>query len=221
MLNIDERICITYPGTKMGILMIADVSPSDTYTETQMAQDLKALHQKYAHLNRKELKKLHPVSAYVDYYKRFGYSYHLLAQLDSVLKGKKTLHNDSALLQAMFISELDNMLLTAGHDLAKLDLPLRLKISTGTELYSSISSKEVTTINGDMALRDRAGTISSILRGPDHKSRITSSTTEAVFTIYAPPGIEANYIQHGLKGLEKRIKSCSPSARTELLQVYP
>lgn len=220
MFKIDASIHITYPGTKMGILVMKDVSYFGLYTETQTAQDLDELRGQYAHLDRTGLKTNFPVKAYVDYYKRFGHSYHLLAQLESVLKGKKTLDNESALLQAMFFSELDGMLLTAGHDFAKLELPLELKIATGTELYQSISSREVTAINGDIALCDGNGIISSILRGPDCKSRITPSTTEVLFSIYAPPGIDDDYIVKHLGKLEKIIRGFAPLSRTELLHVF-
>jgi DNA/RNA-binding domain of Phe-tRNA-synthetase-like protein len=220
MFTIDENIVTAFPGTKMGLLLINGVSCSHSYEESETAADLSQLHQKYAHLSRKELKAFYPIQNYVSYYKSFGYSYPVLAQLESVLKGKKTLYTESALLQAMFLSELDGMLLTGGHDLAKLQLPLHLKAATGTEVYQSISGKEVTTINGDMMLCDSSGILSSILRGPDYKSRITASTTEVLFSIYAPPTIDSNDLEINLQKLEKRIKTFSPSSKTVLLQVF-
>jgi len=220
MVTIDESIGTTYPGTKMGILVMKGVSYSGSYDESEMTQVLNGLRLRYGHLERKELKELYPIAVYVAYYKRFGYNYHLLAQLESVLKGKKALHTESGLLQAMFLSELDGMLLTAGHDTARLQLPLQLKTATGTEAYESISGKVVTAVSGDMMLCDSSGTISSILRGPDYKSRITSSITEVLFSIYAPPGIDANSIETNLKKLEKSIRAFSPSSKTELLQIF-
>lgn len=143
MFSIDKSITTTYPGTKMGILIMREVSYSGSYEEQELVQVVDRLRQKYSHLDRKELKEIHPVQAYVAYYKKFGYSYHLLAQLESVLKGKKDLHSESGLLQAMFISELDSMLLTAGYDLDQLQFPLLLKSATGMEAYRSISSKKL------------------------------------------------------------------------------
>ena len=49
-----------------------------------------------------------------------------------------TANFDSGLLQAMFLSEMDDMLLAASHDLNKLHLPLKLKIAAGAETYQSI-----------------------------------------------------------------------------------
>lgn len=220
MLKVDGSVGTAYPGTKMGILVMKDVSYSNPYPKHEIEGFLNELGQKYAHLERKELKALYPVNAYIAYYKKFGYNYHLLAQLESVLKGKKALSSDSGLLLAMFLSEIDGMLLTAGHDLSKLRLPLQLKTATGTEIYQSISGKEVTAVNGDLILNDGNGTISSILRGPDHNSLITASTSEVMFSIYAPPGIDEKYIETNLCKLESKINTSSPAAKTEVLQVF-
>ncbi len=220
MLTIDEKVRAVYPGAKMGIMVIKDISYSSLIPEPMITEFRNNLYGKYAHLERNELKKLYPVDVYITYYKKFGYNYHLLAQLESVLKGKKSMKSASGLLLAMFLSELDGMLLTAGHDFTKLQLPLQLKIADGTEFYQSISEKEVVTVKNDLILCDSKGPVSSILRGPDYKSRITSSTTEVLFSIYAPPDIDADYIKDNLLKLEKSISTLSLSSRTDLLQVF-
>jgi len=220
MLTIDDSVRELYPGAKMGILAVKDVSDSGFMTEEEVAEFLQDLSRKYAQFEREELKELYPISAYIAYYKKFGSSYHLLGQLESLIKGKKTANFDSGLLQAMFLSEMDDMLLTAGHDLAKLHLPLELKIATGEETYQSISGKEAVVVIRDLLLIDKEGPVSSILKGPDFPSRITSQTSEVLFSVYAPPGIGEGYIKDSLKKLEKRIRALSPSSNTELLQVY-
>jgi DNA/RNA-binding domain of Phe-tRNA-synthetase-like protein len=220
MLTIGDSVRALYPGAKMGILAVKDVSHSSFLTDQEITEYLNYLSQKYAHFERKELKELYPINAYIAYYKKFGSNYHLLAQLESVIKGHKTVTFDSGLLQAMFLSEMDDMLLTAGHDLVKLQLPLQLKTATGTEIYQSISGKEVAAVEGDLMVFDSNGPLSSILKGPDFKSRITPSATAVLFKVYAPPGIDEGYIENNLRKLEKRIKALSPLSNTELLQVF-
>ena len=46
---------------------------------------------------------------YNTYYKKFGSNYHLLAQLESMIKGKKAVNYGSGLLQAMFLSEMHKL----------------------------------------------------------------------------------------------------------------
>ena len=67
---------------------------------------------------------------------------------------------------------------------------------------------------------DSNGPISSILKGPDFLSRFTSTTTEVLFSVYAPPGIDVGYIECSLQKLEKRIRAIAPSSNTELLQIF-
>ena len=220
MFIIDNRVEDTFPGTKAGILIMKNISANRCVEESEIADSLDEMRRRYGHLNRKELKKLYPIRAYTNYYKKFRCSYPVIVQLESVLKGRKTLHVESGLLQTMFLSELESMLLTAGHDLSKLQLPLQLKVTSGNENYRSISGKDVTVVEGDLMICDNFGVISSIMRGPDFRSRITSSTTEVLFTIYAPPGIETNYIETDLRKLEERIKIFSSSSVRANLQVF-
>jgi len=61
-----------------------------------------------------------------------GYTYHVLPQIEAVINSK-TIPSGSPLVEAMFMTELTNMLLTAGHDLDKIEVPLSLKVSNGGE----------------------------------------------------------------------------------------
>ena len=106
---------------------------------------MEEIRSRYGHLDRATLKALHPIKSYVDYYRSFGYSYHVLGQLERILSGKRSMASASGLLSAMFLTELESMILTAGHDLDTLQTPLRLTALTGQERYLSISGKEVTT----------------------------------------------------------------------------
>ncbi len=60
-----------------------------------------------------------PLPAYASYYRAFDKTYHVLGQLKSVAVKGKAIPSVAALVEAMFIAELHNGLLTAGHDLAR------------------------------------------------------------------------------------------------------
>jgi DNA/RNA-binding domain of Phe-tRNA-synthetase-like protein len=220
MLTIDNAVFALYPGMQMGILAVRNLDPSAPADPVMAAEAMEEIARRYGDLDRANLKATHPIRAYVEYYRKFGYSYHVLAQLESVLKGKKQLHVESGLLQSMFITEIESMLLTAGHDLAALKTPLRLAVAEGDEPYVSISGNEVTAVRDDLMVVSGGSIVSSILRGPDSASRITGRTTEALFTLYAPPGVETGYLYQTLESLERRIRACSPAAETLRLQVY-
>jgi hypothetical protein len=215
MLQIDKNA--NNAAVKMGLLMMKDVSGNETWDANKIVSGLR---NKYSDVDRKALKMRDPIQHYVSYYKRFGYTYPVLNQLESILQGKRSVPEASGLLQAMFLSELDGMLLTAGHDSSRLRPPFCLKVADGQEHYQSISGKETTTVQGDVMLCDADHVRSSILRGPDYDSRITPSTKDVLFTVYAPAGIDTGYIQSNLRQLEKWIREFSPKASTGLLSVF-
>lgn len=155
MLKFDDKVALSLPGCKIGILIMRHIAPEFSIRNAAEAEEINQLKEKYDHLSRKELKKLEPIQSYSAYYKKFSQSYPVLAQLESILQNKKSLHSKSGLLQTMFLWELASMLLTAGHDLTQLYLPLKLTIASGTESYRSISEKDITAIKGDMIICDQ------------------------------------------------------------------
>ncbi|MPM39724.1 hypothetical protein SDC9_86358 [bioreactor metagenome] len=98
--------------------------------------------------------------------------------------------------------------------------PLKLTVAKGGELYTGISGREITAVAGDLMLCDGEGSVSSILRGPDARTSITSKTTNALFCVYAPPGVAPALVEENLMGLESRIRVFAPAAKTTLLKVF-
>lgn len=149
---------------------------------------INTIREQYKDATRADLKALAPMAPYICYYKDFGYTYHVLPQLESIIKGKE-IPDGLPPVEAMFMAELKNMLLTAGHDIDKLEEPIRLVSSTGQESYITLSGREVSTIPGDIMIADRQGVISSILRGPDQRTAITADTKQVVYMTYALNGV--------------------------------
>jgi hypothetical protein len=57
-----------------------------------------------------------PIMDYSNYYKRYTKTYHVLQQLESIIFKNKSIPCVAGLVEAMFMAELKNGLLTAGHD---------------------------------------------------------------------------------------------------------
>ncbi len=186
---------------------------------TVIKHDLEvSLRDQYAQIARSELKSVYPMDIYVSYYKRFGYTYHVLPQIESVVKGK-AIPDVSPLVEAMFMSELKNMLLTAGHDFDQIKAPLRLMVSTGQESYPSLSGRDVTAVSGDFMISDQEAVISSILRGPDLRTAITEQTSRVLYTVYVPSGVEHQLIFQHLNDIETYVRTFSEGATTSLKHV--
>jgi DNA/RNA-binding domain of Phe-tRNA-synthetase-like protein len=194
----------------VGILVMENVN--NTSSEDRLKpyrQELEdTVRLQYGHTARAELKAFHPMDAYISYYKKFGNTYHVLPQLESVIQGKP-IHSGSPLVEAMFLAELKNMLLTAGHDLHKVKVPMCLKVSTGSESYAALGGHTVSTIANDVMISDQEGVISSILRGPDMRTVITAHTTCVVYTVYAPDGVEEELVRAHLGDIERYVRIVS------------
>jgi DNA/RNA-binding domain of Phe-tRNA-synthetase-like protein len=163
----------------------------------------------------------HPIlQAYNTYYRRFKKTYHVQLQLESIAWKGKSIPSVSTLVEAMFMAEMKNMLLTAGHDLDALRLPLTLDVSSGTESYTLLRGDPQVLKAGDMMISDQVGVISSILYGPDQRTQITAETRNVVFTVYAPAGIGEQAVTRHLQYIQEYVMIIAPQARVELLSVY-
>jgi DNA/RNA-binding domain of Phe-tRNA-synthetase-like protein len=210
-----------YPDSHAGVLAMRDASNPVQHAELEkrkaaLEDELRA---RFAGQDRAALLR-HPVlQAYDAYYRRFKKTYHVQLQLESILFKGKSIPTVAALVEAMFMAEMDNLLLTAGHDLDSLHLPLTLDVANGTESYILLRGDLQTPKEGDMMILDGEGIISNILYGPDQRTQIAAGTRNVVFTVYAPAGITPEAIQHHLEEIRDNVLLIVPSAHVELLQV--
>ena len=170
-------------------------------------------------LSRDEINSLSIIETYNNYYKNFGKTYHVRSQVESVINGK-TLSSGFPALTAMFMAEVKNMLLTAGHDISTLVLPIHIKIGTGQEKFIDIRGANKNTISGDMIMIDGASVISSIILGPDSRTKLTFTSKDILFAVYVPAGIEREAVLSHLQDIENYVKAFSPNSETHLLEVF-
>lgn len=221
-LTISKKIKTIYPEASLGILAMKDVSNPQQH-EGLDQRKLKIennLREKFAGLTRADLKKLEPINAYRNYYKKFKKSYHILFQLESIVFKNKSIPKVAALVEAMFMAELKNLLLTAGHDLDTVDLPVKLDAASGTEKYIMLNRQEKELLPGDMFISDSGGIMSSIIYGPDLRTRINPDTQNVLFTVYAPLGVEKSEVFQHLQDIRDYVHIITPDSKVELIKVY-
>jgi DNA/RNA-binding domain of Phe-tRNA-synthetase-like protein len=191
LLGVDPGWRETHPGARVGLIAMRGV--------TNPARN--------DHLNDLATP---PLPAYAAYYKRWGQRYHVAMQLESVAQKGKALPRVAALVEAMFIAELRNLLLTAGHDLDALELPVRLTVGSG-ESYVAPNGQETTVKAGDMVIADAGGRVlSAIITGPSDFARIGPETTAALFYTYGPPGVDSGLVDAQLDEIEHNVRLISP-----------
>jgi DNA/RNA-binding domain of Phe-tRNA-synthetase-like protein len=159
------------------------------------------------------------LQAYATYYRRFKKTYHVQLQLESIVFKGKSIPSVAALVEAMFMAEIKNLLLTAGHDLDALHLPLTVDVARGDERYTVLRGQDQELKADDMFIRGGAGVISSIIYGPDQRTAISAQTRNVAFTVYAPAGIAEETVLNHLRDLQQNVQLIAANARTELLQV--
>lgn len=163
----------------------------------------------------------HPIlRSYDEYYRRFKKTYHIQLQLESIILKGKSIPSVAVLVEAMFMAEMQDMLLTAGHDLDTLHLPLTLDVATGNEKYMLLRGEEQILKPGDMMISDQKGVISSIIYGPDRRTQIQAETTNVIFTVYVPSGIGEQAVLEHLQHIQDNVMVFAPQAKVESINVY-
>ena len=222
MFEVSSSWKATYPDAFVGVLVMRAVSNPSHHAalenkKSALEEELRA---RYSGQDRATIAG-HPVlQAYGDYYRQFKKTYHIQLQLESIVLKGKSIPSVAALVESMFMAEMQDLLLTAGHDLDVLSLPLTLDVALGSEQYTLLRGEAQTLKAGDMLIRDRNGIISSIIYGPDRRTQITPETQNVVFTVYAPPGIEEQTVVEHLQHIKENVMLFSPQAQVELLNVY-
>ena len=211
-----------YPEAHAGVLVMRAVSNPvhDPALEGRKAALEEGLRSQFSGQDRSTIAS-HPIlRAYGDYYRQFKKSYHIQLQLESIVLKGKSIPSVAALVEAMFMAEMKVLLLTAGHDLDSLHLPLTLDVATGNERYTVLRGEEQVLKAGDMMISDQIGVISSIVYGPDQRTQIIPDTHNVIFTVYAPPGIDEHTVVRHLQSIKENVMVFAPQAQVELLKVY-
>ncbi len=222
MFIVSEAWKRAYPGAAVGVLAVRNVlNPERHAALDKRKEELEnQLRARFSDYDRAALKALPTIQAYNAYYKRYKKTYHVQLQLESVVFKGKPIPRVAALVEVMFVAELKNLLLTAGHDLEAVQMPVKIDVAEGSECYIRLNGEEQGLKSGDMTIADAKGVISCVLYGPDRRTRITPETRQVLFTVYAPPGIGEQAVHDHLQDIQANVLLVAPQADVELLEVY-
>lgn len=212
----------SFADAHIGVLGITGVdnsgsSPRLTRYKRALEERLRA---RYGGLTRAELQE-HPVlRAYRDYYKRFGNSYHVQLQLESVVFKDKSLPEVSPLVDANFAAELGTFVLTAAHDAARLEPPLTIDVTREGDPFTQINGQTRTLKEGDMMMRDARAALCTILYGQDQRTAISPQTRNALYVAYAPSGVPEAAVREQLETIRDLVLGDASEAKVASLAVY-
>ena len=220
-INVTERWHETFPEGRVGVLLIdrVDNAKRETPLDKRKWEVEAHLRETFAGYGRADFLDLDILKAYRDYYKQFGNTYHIQAQLESVVKGK-SLPNVSPLVDANFAAELETLVLTAGHDADLLEPPITIDATQGGEAFTLLNGKEKQLKPNDMMMTDAKGIICTILYGQDNRTLISPRTQRALYVAYAPAGVSEEAVQRQLESIRDNIYLFAPEAEVELLDIF-
>jgi DNA/RNA-binding domain of Phe-tRNA-synthetase-like protein len=221
MLESSNTWRIAFPGAHIGILVMDHVANCEVCPELDLRKIAleNRLRSQFSGQTRQAIETLPTIQAYTAYLKPFKKTYHVLLQLESVALKDKPIPRVAALVEAMFMAELESQLLTAGHDVDTLELPVSIEVASGVESYTLRSGQAQVLKPNDMYIRDRKGIISDIIHGPDQRTQITMATRRVLFTVYAPTGISQVGLVKHLETIREYVLLISPEAETATLEV--
>jgi len=207
----------THPGAQIGLLEISGVDnsqPAPALDQEKLAIEGR-LREKYAGFSRDDFLALPVMQAYHRYYRKFGYTYHVLLQLESVALKGKSLPHVSPLVDANFAAELDTLILTAGHDVAHLEAPIVIDVAREGDEMTQMGGNRKDVPAGDMLMKDAQGIACTILRGQDNRSPISKATRHVLYVSYVPEGVTEEQVRAQLELMEKHVRLFAPQCRVE------
>ncbi len=222
MINISEDVRRLYPGIQFGSLVVKGLGKStnkEAFTELKK-EEISELIINYKDYERNKFINTEPMMQYRNYYKKYNKTYHLLLQLESVVLKGRSVPDAGAFVEAMFLAELKDLILTAGHDMDALSTPLNLKIAKGGESFTGISGQVQALSENDLYLEDQLGILSSIINGPDDRTRISSKTKRVMYFAYGVQNITRQQIMQHLNRIKDYLAIYAPDASFEDIMIW-
>ena len=222
MIEVSSAWKLAYPGATVGMLAMKGVENPHQHQElNQKKEDLeRELRVQFSSDDRKSLRAIPVLAAYDTYYKQFGKTYHVQHQLESVVFKNRPIPNVASLVEAMFMAELKNQMLTAGHDWNAIEEPIRIDVATGAESYIRMNGEKQTVKAGDMMIADETNIVSCVVYGPDRRTRIRPETERVVFTVYAPAGIAEGDVRLHLEDIRENVTVIAPEASVDSIETF-
>lgn len=206
-----------HPGATIGLLELSGVAQTGESTglEQRKRETEARLRERYGSFTRQDFLALPVMAAYEQYYKRFNKTYHVLLQVESIaLKGKR-LPDVFPLVDANFAAEVDTLVLTAGHDVAKLRGAVVMDTSVVGDDMTLMNGATKEIYAGDMIMRDDGGICCSIIYGQDNRSPISGTTSHALYVAYCPAGVPEEAVEAQLRGIAENVRLFAPAVVVE------
>jgi len=222
LISVTDGWRTAHPGAAIGLLELSGVA--NTLTPSQLNERKREietrLRARYQGFTRQDFVSLPVMAAYERYYKRFDKTYHVQLQVESIVLKGKNLPDVSPLVDSNFIAEVETLVLTAGHDVAKLQGPVLMDVSQEGDQITQMNGTIRPIRAGDMLMKDANGISCSIIYGQDNRSPISPETSHVLYVAYAPTGVPTVTVEAQLRIIEENVRLFSPTAIVEQHRLF-
>ena len=163
-------------------------------------------------LIEKKIRETHPppredpiIQRYAAYFDRWGKTYPIQFQIDSIKKGR-TFPRVSTHVDTMFMAELENRILTSGHDRDTIQGTPVYDLADQGQEYTKINGKKQALQKNDVILKDDEGVLASILFGPAARTSIKMETVNPLYLAWCPARIDHETVDNHLSTITKLSK---------------
>ena len=191
--SLSQKYVERYPGVGFGLTLISDCKDVENPT------GFKAYKKKYLRKMRKRetlVQITQRIDTYADFFQDFGYPCPLVKHL------KRTINSGfpqySLPVDAHFMAEMCAGILVAVTDFDRFDGNLTLDVAKAGEICAGMGNREFILKENEIVLRDEKDIVCVLCQGADQKTRVSETTTHALFYAYAVPGIDNAYLKQGL-----------------------
>jgi len=102
------------------------------------------------------------------------------------------------LVDCMFMAELENRILTSGHDRDMIHGRLVYDLADDGEEYVKLNGKKQVLVKNDVILKDDDGVLASVLFGPAARTSIKMETDNPLYFAWCPVGIDRETVDEHL-----------------------
>lgn len=215
MLRVEKNWQQDHPGAAMGRLVITGTRNKAGHPGLALERKSLAAELAGRFADRAAIRDQPVMRAYAGFYKRFKKTYHVALQQESVAVKGRPIPGPGALVEAMFLAELKNGILTSVHDIDSLAGSLRVDSARGGESFTMLAGREAVIKAGDVMLVDDHGPVGCIIYGPDKRTSVGPETSRAVYIAWGVPGLEPEALAVHLEDIAAYVRLAVPESAVD------
>ena len=137
------------------------------------------------------------INIYDRFFRSFGFECPLPQHLERTIHSGFPRYN--LMVDAHFMAEMCAGILVAVTDYDRVEGALMLDVAQEGEESLGMGGRQFMTKAGEIVLRDEKEIICVLCQGADEKTKVKDDTHTVLFYSYAVPGIDAMYLEQGLR----------------------